>query len=641
MWFVVAQFIEHCVSPDDIKTRDGGMIMMRILAMLVILCVLFCTGCASMHSGYDAGIAAYKRGNYKVALYDFEPRAMAGDPVAQFCLGFMYTHGQGVGKDPQKARKWYEKAILQSYLPAHNNVLVGLIRSKITTDKAKVIELIQLVQWMAEHGNPVAQYNLGLIYSQGYGVPRDSTSAAEWYQKAAAQGYARAQNDLGLIYLEGRGIEKNLKEAAKLFKMAADQGHSNAQYRLAVMFVTGEEVEKNAKEAAKLFKMAADQGHSDAQYNLAAMHYVKKNVEKAVELFKKAAKQGNPFAQYQLALMYNEGESVPKNSERAYRLLLESAQRGYGLAQTKFGRSIEKYDSEEAYYWYSLAIKDRTGLKPLNKTGENLIAEIASEHERIGKMLTKQQRNEIQNKVDNWKPKRLVSAGTGFYINEKHILTNAHVLYKDGELCDEFRVPYRPVVVDPKNKNSEVDLAVLFDPRGRKDTATFRSEPIVSGEDVIVFGYPLSGTLSYRGNLTVGTVSGLSGSIHEPRPDNLFQYTAPIQGGNSGGPVLDNAGNVIGVVVSKLNPSLRVRNGRVEIMDPQNVNFAIKFDVVKEFLKKNNITDYASTENLGNAVAREEIYKKARNWTVPVWCFKNKGEIPLPLVEIGIDELNR
>lgn len=609
--------------------------MMKILAILVILCVLFCVGCASKHLDYDAGIAAYKRGDYKVALYDFEPRAMAGDPVAQFCLGFMYTHGQGVSKDPQKAKKWYEKAILQSYLPAHNNVLVGLIRSKVTADKAKVIELVQLVQWMAEHGDPVAQYNLGLIYSQGYGVPRDSTSAAEWYQKAAAQGYARAQNDLGLMYLEGRGIEKNLKEAVKLFKMAADQGHSNAQYRLAVVFVTGEGVEKNAKEAAKLFEIAADQGHSDAQYNLAAMHYAKKNLKKAVELFKKSAKQGNPSAQYQLALMYNEGEGVPKNSGRASRLLLESAQQGFGLAQTKFGRSIEKRDSEEAYYWYSLAVKDSTGLKPLNETGENLIAEIVSEHERIGKMLTKQQRNKVQKRVDNWKPKRLASTGTGFYISKKHILTNAHVV----SACDELRVPYRPVVVN--HKNSEVDLGLLFDPRGREDTAVFRSKPIVSGEDVVVFGYPLSGVLSYGGNLTVGAVSGLSGSIHESRPDNLFQYTAPIQGGNSGGPVLDNAGNVIGVVVSKLTPSLRVKDGRVEITDPQNVNFAIKFDVVKEFLEKNNITDYASTENLENAIAREEIYKKARGWTVPVWCFKNKGEVPLPLVEIGIDELNR
>ena len=652
---------------NEIKILDGEMIMMRILAMLVILCVLFCTGCASKHLGYDAGIAAYKRGDYKVALYDFEPRAMAGDPVAQFCLGFMYTHGQGVGKDLQAARKWYGMAAKQGHPPAQNNLLVRQIRFleerersweklevlrrslenilnmqeqiekdvadrmntvsaniKVLKTETKTIkaEVIESVQWIAEHGNPIAQHNLGVMYSSGYEVPRDLKMAAAWYQKAAEQGYDRSQNALGLMYLEGEAVRKNVKEAAKLFKMAAAQGYAPAQNELGLMYFEGRGMEKNPKEAVKLFKMAAAQGHSNAQYNLAVI-YVEKNPKEASEWFKGAAKQSNPFAQHQLALMYYEGNGVPKNSERTFRLLLESAQQGYGIAQVDFGRSIEKHDTEEAYYWYSLAIKS------LDKTrGGNRIAEIVSAHERIGKMLTEQQRNDIQKQVDNWKPKHLTSAGTGFYINEKHILTNEHVVSE----CDELRVPYRPVVVN--HKNSEVDLALLFDPRGKENTATFRSEPIVSGEDVVVFGYPLIGVLSYRGNLTVGTISGLLGPIdaRHPDSDDLFQYTAPIQGGNSGGPVLDNVGNVVGVVVSGLNPSF-IRN--------QNVNFAIKFDAVKDFLQKNNITDYASTENLGKPIAREEIHKKARSWTVPVLCFKNIGEAPLPLVEIGIDELNR
>ena len=54
-------------------------------------------------SNYDAGLAAYHRGHYEVAMYDFESRAMKGDPVAQFCLGsFMYKYGKGV---PQTAKK--------------------------------------------------------------------------------------------------------------------------------------------------------------------------------------------------------------------------------------------------------------------------------------------------------------------------------------------------------------------------------------------------------------------------------------------------------------------------------------------------------------------------------------------------------
>ncbi|MXZ01536.1 hypothetical protein F4Y93_13180, partial [Candidatus Poribacteria bacterium] len=485
------------------------MITMRILAILGILCTLFCAACAPKHQkatpiemNYDAGVAAYKRGDYDVALYDFEPRAMAGDPIAQFCLGFMYTHALGVEEDLIKAAEWYLRAGEGShnYVPAKNNLGLTVVRltenirrnpAKYTEDEKVIIDrelkpkVVPYFQSLSEHGNPMAQYNLGVIYSHGYQVDRNLKTAAEWYQKAADQGYARAQNELGLIYLEGKGVEKNVKEATKLFKTAADQGYSPAQYNFGMRYLRGEGMEKNPLRAAYLFEMAAKEKYHPAQYQLARMHLtgerVEKNLKKALDLFEKAAIQGNFHALYQLAVIYNQGNSVPKNREIAQRLLFWAAQLGYPTAQDALGRSIGDQNTEEAYYWYSLAIKN----------DENLIAEIASEHGRIGKTLTEQQRNEIQKRVDNWKPKKLqVFSGTGFYINEKNILTNAHVVSE----YDGIRVPYRPVEV--KAIDSGVDLALLFDPRGKKDTATFRNKPIVPGEDAFVFGYPLRGTLS-------------------------------------------------------------------------------------------------------------------------------------------------
>lgn len=77
---------------------------MRTLAIIVIFYTLLSIGCTSEKSDYDAGIEAYKRGHYTTALYDFEKRANQGDPVAQFCLGYMYKHGQGVRANEEKAR---------------------------------------------------------------------------------------------------------------------------------------------------------------------------------------------------------------------------------------------------------------------------------------------------------------------------------------------------------------------------------------------------------------------------------------------------------------------------------------------------------------------------------------------------------
>ena len=74
------------------------------------------------YSNYDAGIAAYHRGHYEVAMYDFEQRAVQGDPIAQFCLGCMYKHGRGVKPDFEKAIAWYTKAAEQGYAPAQNDL---------------------------------------------------------------------------------------------------------------------------------------------------------------------------------------------------------------------------------------------------------------------------------------------------------------------------------------------------------------------------------------------------------------------------------------------------------------------------------------------------------------------------------------
>ena len=79
-------------------------------------------------SSYDAGIAAYERGHYEIAMYDFEKRAVQGDPVAQFCLGYMYKQGKGVPLDLQKAIGWYTKAAEQDYVPAQNDLGVVYLR---------------------------------------------------------------------------------------------------------------------------------------------------------------------------------------------------------------------------------------------------------------------------------------------------------------------------------------------------------------------------------------------------------------------------------------------------------------------------------------------------------------------------------
>jgi len=103
------------------------------------------------------------------------------------------------------------------------------------------------------------------------------------------------------------------------------------------------------------------------------------------------------------------------------------------------------------------------------------------------------------------------------------------------------------------------------------------------GENVEAFGYPLSQLLATSGNFTAGNITATAGLGDDSR---FYQISAPVQPGNSGGPLLDENGNLVGVVSSKLNFLSEIKSqGDI----PQNVNFAIKASVVANFLQDNNI----------------------------------------------------
>ena len=79
----------------------------------------------------------------------------------------------------------------------------------------------------ADQGDAEAQFNLGVMYSLGEGVPKDYKQAVYWYRKAADQGHADAQSNLGFMYHEGRGVPKDDTQAVYWLRKAADQGHAD------------------------------------------------------------------------------------------------------------------------------------------------------------------------------------------------------------------------------------------------------------------------------------------------------------------------------------------------------------------------------------------------------------------------------
>jgi TPR repeat protein len=122
---------------------------------------------------------------------------------------------------------------------------------------------VRLWRLSGDEGNVDAQFNLGLLYSSGQGLPQDDAQALIWFHKAADQGDARAQVSLGGMYRVGRGVRQDYAQAAAWFRKAANQGNRFAQADLGEMYRDGQGAPQDFVRAYMWFSLVAS-GASDA-----------------------------------------------------------------------------------------------------------------------------------------------------------------------------------------------------------------------------------------------------------------------------------------------------------------------------------------------------------------------------------------
>ena len=173
----------------------------------------------------------------------------------------------------------------------------------------------------AAQGDADAQFNLGVMYAEGYGVPQDAAEAVAWYRLAAERGDHEAQTNLGGMYAEGRGVQQDAAEAVAWYRLAAAQGDADAQTNLGTMYADGRGVPQNDVEAVVWHRLAAEQGHANAQNNLgvscATGNGVQQDAAEAVAWHRQAAEQGHAEAQFNLGVSYATGEGVPQDNVEA------------------------------------------------------------------------------------------------------------------------------------------------------------------------------------------------------------------------------------------------------------------------------------------------------------------------------------
>lgn len=247
-----------------------------------------------------------------------------GDPDIMEHLAQMYLSGDDeVAQDFKKSAYWWEK--------------------------------------LANTGNAIGQFNIGLCYAKGCGVKRDFNKAAEWMKKSAENG----DEDAPAL------LEKYTKAAEAMKKI--DCGDAQAQADLAgvLMALAGSleqagTTEDDYEQAFELSQKSASQNNGDGLWTLALSYEhgrgTEQNIEKAIECYRKGAELGHAPSQHSLACYYFRGDVLEQDNKKAFELCMKSAEQGYGLAMRDVGRSYQfgngvTGNMKTAVEWYEKALE--------------------------------------------------------------------------------------------------------------------------------------------------------------------------------------------------------------------------------------------------------------------------------------------
>lgn len=203
--------------------------------------------------------------------------------------------------------------------------------------------------------------------------------------------------------------------------------------------------------------------------------------------------------------------------------------------------------------------------------------------------------------------------GSGFVVNNAGwVLTNYHVVADaiSVRVIGADAMQHGATIVASDQRN---DLALLRTDTGLGSAAVFRRAPAVRvGEDAIAMGFPLPGLLASDVKVSTGSVSALAGIADD---SSQLQISVPVQPGNSGGPLLDYSGLLIGVIVGKLD-ALAVAKATGDI--PENINFAIKGEIADLFLRSHGVTPREADD--GPRLPSAEVAARGRKFVVQIEC---------------------
>lgn len=407
----------------------------------------------------------------------------------------------------------------------------------------------------AEAGDADSEYQLGFRYCNGDGVPKDFSKAVKWFRKAAQQSNVQAETALGYCYATGQGVAKEQTEAAKWYRKAAEQNFAPAEFNLGNCYANGQGVAKDDAEAVKWYRKAAEQDFAQAQISL--------------------------------GLSYALGQGVAKDYVESYKWTLLAAGQG-----------------------------DKDAKETMTVLESNMSREQIAEGEKVARNFKPRLAPSAEPDTSSTgiAQPRPQSSGSGFFITEDgYLITNEHVAGSEAHVrlvTKEGLISAKVVKVDAAN-----DLALL------KAEGKFAALPVAAsrtmklGSTVATVGFPNIGLQGFAPTFARRKIGPSSGPQDDAR---YFQISVPVQPGNSGGALVDERGNVVGVLSAMLSMKAALATSGAF---PQNVSYAVKSSFLLGFVE--SVPEIATKLKEPNAkdMKFDDVVERAKEATVLVLVY--------------------
>lgn len=391
----------------------------------------------------------------------------------------------------------------------------------------------------------------------------------------AKEGKVSAQHEIGKRWVNrdfsngdfDMDSAEDLKWIMTCLEVTAENGNIEAHQELAYRYFWGIGVEKDERSAVEWILKGAQLGDVICQVQIAGYYKegvgFAQNYQESVKWNMEAALRKNSHAQFEMGLHYLNGLGVVEDYVEAYAWMLVSLSteyRGAGLLSSIFKRRRETKD----------------GLSEQLSSNAKLFAQSRAKEIQI---LIARKQDLVQSESDKPLSSDVSPSGfgSGLLVKGGYVLTCWHVV--EGAERVSISLDGKGHVASIVQKDAANDIAILKVSGVEVGASLNFSDEVKLGEKVFTLGYPHPDLQGSNVKFTTGSISSLTGINNSPR---YFQISAPLQSGNSGGPLFDEYGNLVGIVAAKLD-SLATLAMTGDL--PQNVNYAIKADYLIPLLK--------------------------------------------------------